>query len=178
MAGRRGECTNYQICLNEVGLLFVLVSAHRSFVSLHSGALLNEQKGSKVPSILMWAATCVHFNQLSGNKSRKGLSLQFTFSYILFIWLASLFEYLNAILWYTVHLLKGALHSFWEDINIYNINRVKIQTRKYSFFYNWIKKVPEHCLKRERWRGPPNINKVKQYYMVLFVKVSVFIYFV
>ena len=24
-------------------------------------------------------------------------------------------------------------------------------------------KVPEHCLKIEKWQGPPHVNRVKQY---------------
>ena len=32
--------------------------------------------------------------------------------------------------------------------------------------------IPEHCLKLERWQGPPHINKVKQYEIVLSCKVS------
>ena len=35
-------------------------------------------------------------------------------------------------------------------------------------------KSPEHCLKLERWQGPPHINKVKQYE----IKVSLFIQFI
>ena len=31
---------------------------------------------------------------------------------------------------------------------------------------------PEHSLKRERWQGPPHINKVNQYEAVLSFKVS------
>ena len=31
------------------------------------------------------------------------------------------------------------------------------------------------CLKLERWQGPANINKVKQYGIVLSFKVSLFI---
>ena len=47
-----------------------------------------------------------------------------------------------------------------------------MQTQKYIYyvFHNWIKKlfseenkVPEHCLKLERWQGPPCINKGKQF---------------
>ena len=33
---------------------------------------------------------------------------------------------------------------------------------------------PEHCLKLERWQGPPHINKVKQCETVLSLKVSLF----
>ena len=32
-------------------------------------------------------------------------------------------------------------------------------------------KVPGMCLKLERWQGPPNINKVKQYDIVLVYSV-------
>ena len=38
--------------------------------------------------------------------------------------------------------------------------------------------VAEHCLKLERWKGPPNINNVKQHETVLYSKVSLFIQFV
>ena len=31
---------------------------------------------------------------------------------------------------------------------------------------------PEHCVKIERWQGPPHINKAKQYETVLLFKVS------
>ena len=37
---------------------------------------------------------------------------------------------------------------------------------------------PEHCLKLEGWRGPPQINKTKQYEIVLPFKVSNFIHFI
>ena len=52
-------------------------------------------------------------------------------------------------------------------------------------FHNWINKlfseedkVPEHCLKLGKWRGPPHINKVKQYAVVPSFKVSLFIQFI
>ena len=38
--------------------------------------------------------------------------------------------------------------------------------------------VPEHCLKLERWQGPPHINKVKRYETVLSFKDSLFIQFI
>ena len=31
---------------------------------------------------------------------------------------------------------------------------------------------PEHCLKLERWQGPPHINKVQQCEVMLFFKIS------
>ena len=34
---------------------------------------------------------------------------------------------------------------------------------------------PEHCLKLERWQGPPHVNKVKQYEIVLSFHVFQFI---
>ena len=40
------------------------------------------------------------------------------------------------------------------------------------------KRSLEHCLKLERWQGPPHINKIKQYEIVLNFKVSLFIQFV
>ena len=40
----------------------------------------------------------------------------------------------------------------------------------FFFSHKWINKlfseentVPEHCLKLERWQGPPHIDKVQQY---------------
>ena len=68
--------------------------------------------------------------------------------------------------------------------NIYHINQFKIQihTQKHLFFHDWINKLnirtPEHCLKLERWQGPPNINKVKQYEIVLSFKVSLYNQFI
>ena len=35
----------------------------------------------------------------------------------------------------------------------------------------------QYCLKLERWQGPPHINKVKQYEIVLSFRVSLCIYF-
>ena len=53
------------------------------------------------------------------------------------------------------------------------------------FSHSWINKliseenkVPEECLKLERWQGPPNKNKVKQYEIVLSFKVGLFILFI
>ena len=34
---------------------------------------------------------------------------------------------------------------------------------------------PEHCLKLERWQGPPNVNKARQSEIVLSFKVK-FVY--
>ena len=48
---------------------------------------------------------------------------------------------------------------------------------EHFFSHNQINK-PEHCLKLERWQGPPNINKVKHYETVLSFKVSLFIKFI
>ena len=39
-------------------------------------------------------------------------------------------------------------------------------------------KVPEHCLKLERWQGLPHLDKVKQYEIVLAFKVILFIRFI
>lgn len=55
--------------------------------------------------------------------------------------------------------LKGALCS-----NINNINGVIIQIQRYLFFPSEENKVPEHCLKLERWWGPPHINKILFYF--------------
>ena len=52
------------------------------------------------------------------------------------------------------------------NLNIYNTNEVIIQTQRYLFLRNWINKfleenkIPEHCLKQERWQGLPHIYKV------------------
>ena len=46
------------------------------------------------------------------------------------------------------------------------------------YYHQWINKlflenrIPEHCLKLDRWQGPPHVNKGKQYEIVL----SVFLY--
>ena len=36
-------------------------------------------------------------------------------------------------------------------------------------------KVPEHCLKLERWQGPPHTNKLKHFETVLSFEVSLFL---
>ena len=36
---------------------------------------------------------------------------------------------------------------------------------------------PECCLKLERWQGPPHVKKVKQYEIVLSLKVSLLVQF-
>ena len=62
-----------------------------------------------------------------------------------------------------------------QMFDIYSVNEVLIQTHKYDFSsHKWINKllsneynVPEHCLKLERWQGPPNIIKVEQHELVL-----------
>ena len=68
---------------------------------------------------------------------------------------------------------KGTWCNLGEDIqtqnfNIYKMNEVITQTQKYSSFLQLNKQAvlrrkqgPEHCLKLERWQGPPHINKVK-----------------
>ena len=66
--------------------------------------------------------------------------------------------------------IKGAACSFGEGIqmqnfNIYNINEVIIWTQKYlySLYLNKQEiRSPEHCMKIERWQGPPHVNKIKQ----------------
>ena len=86
---------------------------------------------------------------------------------------------------------KGELRSFEEknpsqNGQIYNINDVIIQTLKYSFFFHyWINKlfweehkVPEHCLKLERWQGPPHVNKVRQCETVSSSEFSLFTQFI
>ena len=37
---------------------------------------------------------------------------------------------------------------------------------------------PEHCLKLERWQGPPHINKMKQYETVLSFKITLYVQFI
>ena len=75
-------------------------------------------------------------------------------------------------------------NSTW--FNIYNINTRIIQTQDIFIFFpitEWTScsqrkiRSPELCLKLERCRGPPNVNKVKQYEVVLSFKVSLFIQF-
>ena len=60
--------------------------------------------------------------------------------------------------------------------------RYEYKPRHIHCFLNWINKllseenqVPEHCLKLERWQGPPNM---KQNETVLSFKVSLFIQFI
>ena len=58
-----------------------------------------------------------------------------------------------------------------QNFTIYNISEFFF----FFFFNNWKTKLfseeergsPEHCLKLERWQGPPHINKVKQCEIVL-----------
>ena len=83
---------------------------------------------------------------------------------------------------------KGHCVVFGEEIktlnfNICNINAYKL--RDIIFYRDSINKMfsdenklPEHCLKLERWQGPPDINKVKQYEMDLSFMVSLSIKFV
>ena len=59
----------------------------------------------------------------------------------------------------------------------------KHEARNMYQFHNWINKlfseenkVLEHCWKLERWQGPPHINKVKQYEIVLSFKVRLLVY--
>ena len=55
---------------------------------------------------------------------------------------------------------------------IFNYKKLDITTsvqylkhKKLQLFDNG--KMWEHCLKLERWQGPPNVNKVKQYEIVV-----------
>ena len=91
------------------------------------------------------------------------------------------FSFINVIILYTVHqcyigslfyciipkvLWGNFAHnycSFGEEIQILNFK-----------IYNTYES-PEHCLKQERWQGPPHINKVKQYETVLSFMVSLVI---
>ena len=52
----------------------------------------------------------------------------------------------------------------------------------FVFFQNWINELrrnkdPQHCLKLERWQGPPHVNQVKQYETLSSFKVSLLIQF-
>ena len=76
---------------------------------------------------------------------------------------------------------KGALCSFREEtetqnLYIYNINEVIIRTHFLSRCSQRKISSPEHSLKLERWQGPPNVNKVKQYETALSSKVNLFIH--
>ena len=71
-----------------------------------------------------------------------------------------------------------------QNFNIHSITEVTIQTQTYWIFNNWINnlfseenKAPEHCLRLERWQGPPHISNVKQYAIVSSFKVTLFIQF-
>ena len=79
-------------------------------------------------------------------------------------------------------LFKEALCSLGEEIQIqnfyiYNINELMIQTQitQITGLFSEENKVPGHCLKIERWQGPPHVDKVKQYGTVLCFKVGLFI---
>ena len=56
-----------------------------------------------------------------------------------------------------------------QNLNVFNIIEVIIQSQKYLLFSLLNKKSisqreirsPEHCLRLERWQGPPHINKVR-----------------
>ena len=70
---------------------------------------------------------------------------------------------------------KGALSSFGgkihdQNFNLHIINKAVTQSQKYQILpelNKQEKRSPEHCLKLERWQGPPHINKVKQYKTLL-----------
>ena len=75
---------------------------------------------------------------------------------------------------YFICYIKGALCSLGEEIqtqnlDIYSIIEVITQTHtdKETRCSQREIRSPEHCLKLKRWLGPPNINKVKQYEIVL-----------
>ena len=65
---------------------------------------------------------------------------------------------------------------------MYDINEV-VSKLRIIYFLKWINellsekkyKVREHCLKIERWQGPPHINKVRQSKLCT---VSLFIQFI
>ena len=55
----------------------------------------------------------------------------------------------------------------------------------FIFCHEWINKlfseenkVPEHCLNLEMWQGPPHVNKVRLYEIVLPLKMSLFVQFI
>ena len=73
----------------------------------------------------------------------------------------------------TMVLVSGPDCSLKKKFYIYNINELMIQTQKYlylcNFIYQWINellseenKLPEHCVRSERWQGPPRIDTVEQ----------------
>ena len=69
--------------------------------------------------------------------------------------------------------IKGALCSSGEEIqtqdfDIYYINEVIIFKHKYLYFSAVLR--GKHCLELRRWQGPPNVNKVNQYEIVLCFK--------
>ena len=76
---------------------------------------------------------------------------------------------------------RGAVKFLQEiqtlNFSVYSINEVIIQTQNF-FFHNCCSetktRAPEYFLKLERWQGPPHINKVKKYEIVLSFKVSLF----
>ena len=81
--------------------------------------------------------------------------------------------------------LEGWIQTFTKDVQENSNSRILIFTilmnwwykelwNENNFFDNWINnlfseenKVPDHCLKLERWQGPPHINKITQYDIVL-----------
>ena len=73
--------------------------------------------------------------------------------------------------------LAAALCGFGEEnqtqnFDIYNIKEVMMQSQRYFFFRNWIKKLfseeDEQGLKLQSWQGPPHTDKVEQYEMMSF----------
>ena len=58
--------------------------------------------------------------------------------------------------------------------------RYKYKLRNINFFYNWIKKpfLVEKMVLRTRRQGPPHMNKVKQYEIMLTFKLTVFTQFI
>ena len=60
------------------------------------------------------------------------------------------------------------------NFNIYNINKVIIQTQKYLSFPQ-LNKQAVLRRKPERWQGLPHINMLKQYETVLSLMVSLLI---
>ena len=60
--------------------------------------------------------------------------------------------------------------NYWHYYSLHydNVTNTRLQG------YNFPVTAPS-CVKLERWQGPPHINKVKQYEIVLSFKVSLFI---
>ena len=62
------------------------------------------------------------------------------------------------------------------NVGIHSLIEVIIKIQEYNLQSSCSqRKIRSHCLKTERWQGPPHINKVKQYETMLSFRVSLFI---